>query len=232
MTLAPEIAVTPPDATLRGLAERIAADQTDLGFTAELATGLAGARDYLREIIAGETSWPSRVDWHARLNALRCAAELIARELADPRMITVLEASDRGVARDVPSLLRLCEDAGRLAELAGVKNDAVPSGSGAHIFKPNPEGLMSHELCAAAIVAAWQWARKSMPGHTSKDAHAACQALWDAAGGTARGGWGNSRSGWRQHLEVAKSDSAKKARQLFDEFLLGARTACYLNRLL
>lgn len=214
------------------LASRVAGQKADGSLlSAVVAAGLVGASAYLSQIIHGETSWPSRVDWQNRLDSLEAAAVLLARELADPRMVSALETTDPSWRTSGGLLLmHLGEDDGALAALARQTRDRVSGGSGSQQrFELNPDGLSAQELCAAAVVAAWQWARDRSPGHTASDVHCACQALWDTSGGISRGGWGKTRSGWRAHLEVAKSERGRDARHLFTRFLMGARTRLLLK---
>jgi hypothetical protein len=149
---------------------------------------------------------PTKAQTRERLEAVEKAALLLQRELDNPSIRNLLNAS-RPTPRISISIadLRDLSERASLARtsplLTGAKRETeAKRGRG----KPKvPDIFQAKTRCAARIVEAWLHFRKAEPGLGNLDAAAAAQAYWLASGGTSEG-HGNPLNGWYDHFKIVR----------------------------
>jgi hypothetical protein len=167
----------------------------------KLLKGFKRALPYLHKIIeTEEEKWPSRKSLREDLERLSAAAETVRRLTANPIVRQFLRHGG-----DVPPHLTEAEAPAYfawLAKRARAEADKVPRRGGVDLHSPAPDELSARELCAGIAVVAWRCGRDADIKHTGDEGQRICADLWALAGGSSIG---ESGSGWRRPLEVAKA---------------------------
>jgi hypothetical protein len=152
------------------------------------------------------TKYPKRKTLRRRLEYVRRGAELLAGEFNEGyrrdenRYAVIAHLVAAGLDQQTIIALALA-----LPKLADCVASAAPirDGKGSDKTFPNPDALSPHEQCAGLVTWGWYHLRGTRPLHTSKEAHSACEAVWEATG-LPRTHFGNTLTGWRPHLETVE----------------------------
>ncbi len=188
--------------------------------TAELTVLIAG----LSYAIERESTYPSRPDLFQRLRNLEKSARLLMVELADLQILALLLDGGRGIAHENEMYHALKDVAARTAR---VISRPRKQGRG-KLYPKSNTGPNPMEHCALVAGALYRRGKGRWPGNKNPDAHQLCEALWKAAGGAQRAGWGKSGSVvvWGHYLKAAKRYRAPHpAGQQIDRLVVSAPSA-------
>jgi hypothetical protein len=171
------------------------------GAPAPLVPALATLSEMLSNAIEGEATYPSRPELHRRLKAIEDAARLLTRESLDLKILALLLDGDERIENQNETYHGLKDIAARAA-----RANARPRKQGrGKLYPKAPTWPSPMELCALMIETIWQQHTGQRPPVNNAKVHQLCEALWrKAAGGGRRTAWGDSASGWRNHLRAAK----------------------------
>ena len=157
--------------------------------------------EMLRSAIEGEAAYPRRPELHRRLKAIEDAARLLMKELLDWKILGLLLEGDQRIENEGEMYQGLAHIAARAARAS-----ARPRKQGrGKLYPQAPTWPSPMVLCALMIDTIWHQHSGQWPPVNNAKAHQLCEALWtNAAGGGRRTAWGDSASGWRNHLRAAK----------------------------
>jgi hypothetical protein len=141
----------------------------------------------LRDAIAAEFAQPTRSKMAKKVVAARESREF---NDTDPNMLAVFEPNFSDRERRTPKQTR---------KLAAKALDDLREGKGNKPYYPQPEGIDPATKCALIISIKLNW-----PGVRTRQAQAACQALYTAAGGDIKGTPNRTDGFWRDHLREAR----------------------------
>jgi hypothetical protein len=132
--------------------------------------------------------------------AKRAAAVRESRQFdeTDPNLVGLLEPNFSDREHRTPEQVR------KLADEAVC--DLRQQGKGNKPYYPQPEGIDPATKCALIISIKLNW-----PGVRTRQAQAACQALYTAAGGDIKGTPNRTDGFWRDHLREARKKWRKHA---------------------
>jgi len=173
----------------------------DGGVPATQVAALTMLSEILRSAIEGEAAYPRRPELHRRLKAIEDAAGLLMKELLDWKILGLLLDGDQRIENESETYRGLAHIAASAA-----RANARPRKQGRGKFFPEaPTWPSPMELCALMIDTIWHQHSGQRPPVNNATAHQLCEALWrKAAGGGRRAAWGDSASGWRNHLRAAR----------------------------
>jgi hypothetical protein len=157
--------------------------------------------EMLRSAIEGEATYPSRPELHRRLKAIEDAARLLMKELLDLKIRALLLNGDERIENESETYRGLKDIAARAARAS-----ARPRKQGrGKLYPKAPTWPSPMELCALMVETIWHQNRGRWPPLSNANVHQLCEALWrKAAGGGRPTAWGDSASGWRNHLRAAR----------------------------
>ena len=150
----------------------------------------------LRHTIEAELAQPTRSEIAKKVLAARESRQF---DETDPTMLAVFEPNLSDRERRTPERTR------KLADEA--LRDDLREGKGNKPFYPRADGIDSATMCALIISEKFDW-----PPFTNRQAQAACQTLYAAAGGDIKGAPNRTdgfsrdhlRGSWRRHLRMAQ----------------------------
>jgi hypothetical protein len=157
-------------------------------------------------VIKQDKIYPSRPKLHRRLEAIEKAARLLMDELSELRINALLRDGDERIENENELYHRLRDLAARAARVRARNPRTQGRGK---LYPKAAIGPNPMELCALMVGLAYCEGLGRWPGKRNAKAHQNCEALWKAAGGPRRLGWGKSGSAtvavWHHHLKAAQN---------------------------
>jgi hypothetical protein len=141
----------------------------------------------LRASIQAERDQATRSEVAKKVEAVRASREF---DDTDPNMLGLFEPNFSDRERRTPE---------RTRKLAAKALDDLREGKGNKPFYPRSDGISAATMCALIVSIKLDW-----PGVRTKQAQAACQALYAAAGGAVKGTPNCTDGFWRDHLREAQ----------------------------
>jgi hypothetical protein len=176
---------------------------TDRELDKALATALPQLFiDQLRYAVQRDEEYPSLPKLRKRIESMKVAAELLLRELPDPRISALLLNADPWIENEVETAAGLRDISTRAARVLA----RAPRKQGrVKLYPETGTALNSMELCALMAALVWQKRVGTWPGKNNVRAHQFCEQLWTAADGPARTSWGKADSVvvWRNYIKAA-----------------------------
>jgi hypothetical protein len=167
-----------------------------------LAAALGKLCEMLSNAIQGEAAYPSRPELHRRLKAIEDAARLLMKELPDLKILSLLLDGDKHIENENEIYHGLKDMAARAARAR--EGNPRKQGRG-KLYPEAPTWPTPMELCALMIATIYHEQSGRWPPVSNAQVHLLCEALWrKAAGGGRPTAWGDSASGWRNHLRAAR----------------------------
>jgi hypothetical protein len=185
---------------------------------------LAGVDPVLEEIRRRADATSSRLNLlgtglDERLENLRDATKLVAREYRDPAVSEFLKAEQ--IIGPPPPTMQLgafLKEIGRQADAALLSpylaNEAGKTKAGASRALPAMAST-PRAFCAAVILEAWaHFHNGEYPPASNVELAAAAEEYWRMCGGKADGGWGNNKLlAWRPYFKAASEPSLEGIRK-------------------
>jgi hypothetical protein len=172
--------------------------------TREMVASLRAAAAGIAASARQEEEAPSADDLRDRLAVIRAAALKLAAEIKDHNILGRLDGAridpTTGLADRMHYIFVLEEVLPDLASRALDAKSAVFSSSGKKTVA-NADALTAQQTCALVVYRAWTVARGAVPGVGLHAAHQACDVFWQSCG---QQSIGESLTGWRRHIEVAR----------------------------
>jgi hypothetical protein len=155
--------------------------------------------------IKRDATYPLRPELHERLEAIENAARLLMDELRDLQITALLLDGDERIENENEMYHGLSDIAARAARVRALK----PRKQGRGKFYPAAAiGPSLMDTCALMVGLMFERGCGRWPGKSNAEAHRLCEALWKAAGGPRRLGWGKAGFAtvevWRRHLAAAR----------------------------
>jgi hypothetical protein len=141
----------------------------------------------LRAAIEAERVQPTRYEIAKKVEAVRASRQF---DEDDPNMLGLFERKFSDRERRTPE---------RTRKLADKALSNLRQGKGNKRYYPQPEGIDPATKCALIVSVKLNWS-----GVRTKQAQAACQALYAAAGGDVKGTPNRTDGFWRDHLRAAQ----------------------------
>jgi hypothetical protein len=159
---------------------------------------------------ASDAAAPTRKEIKKALLDIEEAAALLWQKLKDPVVMAFLRGADTHDYFPSISTESFEEAMQRLACLALFAGNSIPEGEGRNRAEIRNAGqprpfINARTLTARIVAVAWAEVNDVPPGLGNADAHAACNALWEAAGGEPQEGT------WRRWLADARSNDGTPA---------------------
>ncbi len=153
--------------------------------------------------IKREATYPSRPKLHRRLKAIEKAARMLMDELPDLQIHALLLDGDERIENENETYHGLRDIAARAAQVRARK---PPKQGRGKLYPEAAIGPNLMDMCALMVGLMFERGCGRWPGKSNAEAHRLCEALWKAAGGRPRVGWGKPGSVvvWRKHLKTAQ----------------------------
>ncbi len=167
-----------------------------------LAEALLTLIEMLSNAIEGEAAYPRRPELRERFKAIEDAARLLRHEWLDQRIRALLLDGDVRIENENEMFHGLRDIAARAARER--ERNSPKQGRGK--LYPKASWPTPMELCALMVAVAHCHLLGRWPGKSNVKVQQCCEALWQAAGGPRRAGWGEpgSVAVWRHHLKAAQ----------------------------
>jgi len=178
---------SPSEAQWREITESLPEPRCDAQTVSKLVEIRGEVIEGLRANIQADRAQATRAEVAKKVEAVRASRQF---DELDPNMLGLFEPnfSDR-------EHRTLDQTRKRAAEAL----DDLREGKGNKPFHPRPEGPDPATLCALIVSIKLNW-----PGVRTRQAQAACQALYAAAGGDIKGTPNRTDGFWRDHLRAAQ----------------------------
>ncbi len=168
-----------------------------------LVNALPKLQDRLRYAIEREATYPRRPELLGRLETIEKSARLLMCEMPDLRIRALLLDGDERIENENEIYHGLRDIADRAARVRA--RNPRKQGRG-NLYSKVATGPNPMELCALMVAMVHCHGNGRWPGKGNVKVHQNCEALWKAAGGPQRAGWGEpiSVAVWRNHLKAAQ----------------------------
>ena len=196
---------SPSEAQWREITERLPEPRCNAQTISKLAEVSGVVIQELHDAIQADLDQPTRSKMANKLVAARESREF---DDTDPNMLAVFEPNFSDRERRNPEQTR---------KLAAKALEDLREGKGNKPFYPRSDGIGAATKCALIISVKLNW-----PGVRTRQAQAACQALYAAAGGDIKGTPNCTDGFWRDRLREAQSKQWRDT--LYSRIIEGALT--------
>jgi hypothetical protein len=175
------------EAQWRKITESLPEPRCDAQTISKLAEIRGEVIEGLRANIEAEGAQATRFEVAKKVEAVRASRQF---DEDDPNMLALFERDFSDRKGRTPK---------RTRKRAARALDDLREGKGNKPFHPRPDGIDSATQCALIVSVKLGW-----PGVRTRQAQAACQALYAAAGGDIKGTPNQTDGFWRDHLRAAQ----------------------------
>lgn len=158
---------------------------------------------FIKELVQREQQWGTRSEQRKRLGKISEAAALIAKELNDGEIISLLQnPSEPSLpGSDEFEYKRYAQIGARwLEKQATLSQSRISTKAGRQKHIINKQGMTAAQSLAIIIFGIWNEFHKSQAPITNSCVMQVCIKIWAEAGGS----FGHSGNGWRRHLKEAR----------------------------
>ena len=178
--------------------------------------------EQLRFSIRSKREYPSRPQLYRRFDAIAGAARLISKELLELQILPFL-LEDEEQIQDLSAVYRGLLKIAARAEQVAIRHP--PTRGRGQLIPRSSSGPDTMDHCALIVGIFWQKLHGRWPPKRNAKALGFCEAVWQAANGPPRSGWGarGSVAVWANHIVAAQAYRAPHQAGALIEYILSER---------